>query len=61
VWKESLPGHLVSLIPFATDSGVIMFLRDDPLRVNFCSHEGSVKRTLIAVSAVLRLSSWCSP
>lgn len=31
VWKESLPGHFVSLVPLATDSGVILFLRVDQL------------------------------
>lgn len=28
VWKESLPGHMVSLIPFATDSSVILSFID---------------------------------
>ena len=68
VWNESLPGHLVSLIPLAMDSSVIMSFRDtevdrwvEEFRNKFFSHEGSDRRVLITVSAVPRLSSWCAP
>ena len=56
---ESFPRHLVSLISLDTGLSVIMSFRDikvDPsvsveeLRINFSSHEGSVRRTLITVS-----------
>ena len=63
---ESLPGYLVSLIPLVTDLSIIISFRDikvEELRINFSSHEGSIRRTLITVShdTVPRLSSWRVP